>query len=75
MKYLILPLILLAGCGEQPNPATDVKVEVVLNDLHIPRVGDARVIILPSGERVLVMTGPDGLATCCLLPPLKVEKP
>jgi hypothetical protein len=74
MKFL-LPLILLAGCDQAPaNPAKDVSVEVVLNDRPIPKVNDARVIVLPTGERVLVMTGPDGLATCCLLPPLKAEK-
>lgn len=60
------------------DPAKNVQVEVVLSDKNIPQVTDARVIVLPSGERVLVLTGPEGLATCCLLPPLsapKVEKP
>lgn len=37
----------------------------------------ANIIVLPTGERVLLITGSDGLATCCLLPPLapqQVEK-
>lgn len=74
MKYIVI-FIFLAGCEQSPpNPATDVAVEVKLNDRAIPKVSDACVIVLPSGERVLVMTGPEGLATCCLLPPLKAEK-
>jgi hypothetical protein len=80
--WLILaacPLLYLVGCEKQPvSPDRAVGVEVKLDDSLIPRVNDARVIVLPTGERILVMTGSDGLATCCLLPPkpepAKVER-
>lgn len=79
--WLILatcPLLYLTGCEKQPvSPDRAVGVEVKLDDSLIPKVDDARVIVLPTGERILVLTGTDGLATCCLLPPkpdVKVEK-
>ena len=74
MRHLLLlaaALLGLAACGDT-DPAVaaakDVHVEVVLNDRHIPKVDDARILVLPTGERVLVLTGGEGLATCCLLP-------
>jgi hypothetical protein len=80
--WLILaacPLLYLVGCKKQPvSPERAVGVEVKLDDSLIPRVNDARIVILPTGERVLVMSGDNGMATCCVLPPkpepAKVEK-
>lgn len=85
MKYILLPLFLvcmvlaLVACEKQPvGPDRAVGVEVKLDDSLIPKVSDARIIILPTGERVLVMTGDNGMAACCVLPPkpepAKVEK-
>jgi hypothetical protein len=74
---MAVPLVLLlplAACGETSKPEAQVGVEVILNDSNIPKVSDARVLVLPTGERVLVLTGRDGLATCCLLPPRQLEK-
>jgi hypothetical protein len=73
-------VVLLVGCEKQPpvGPDRAVGVEVKLDDSLIPKVSDARIIILPTGERVLVMTGDNGMAACCVLPPkpepVKVEK-
>jgi hypothetical protein len=80
--WLILsacPLLYLVGCEKQPvSPDRAIGVEVKLDDSLIPKVSDARIIILPTGERVLVMTGDNGMAACCVLPPkpepAKVEK-
>lgn len=58
---------------QTPKPA----VEMVLNDIDLNYVGYAKVIVLPTGERVLFLSGSHGIAAC-LLPPLpkeaKVEK-
>lgn len=56
----------------QERPA--VGVECVLDDRKIPLVTDARVIVLPTGERVFVMTGRDGMAACCTLPAAPAER-
>jgi len=74
MKFILFALapVLLAGCADDANPKP--STEQVLN------VGigmSAKIIVLPTGERVLLITGGEGLATCCLLPPkpeVQVEK-
>lgn len=77
----LIPIIIaacalaLVGCDSTPpSPERAVRVEVRLDDRVLPSVHDARIVVLPAGERVLVMTGAEGLATCCLLPPLPAEK-
>lgn len=68
-------LVVTPACAQKaPDPEKAVGVEAVLDDSNIPYVADARVLLLPSGERVLILTGSNGLAACCLLPPRPVEK-
>lgn len=67
-------LLCLTSCGEPSKPEAQVGVEMILSDSNMPEVSDARVLVLPTGERVLVLTGGNGLATCCLLPPRQLEK-
>lgn len=74
IAFPALLLLALFGCDSKPDPEREIRVEAKLDDANLPRIGDARVVVLPTGERVLVMTGSDGLATCCLLPPLPAEK-
>ena len=62
----------LVACDEEqaPSPTVETKLDI--------RIGlYSEILVLPTGERVLLITGSNGLATCCLLPPLaqqKVEK-
>jgi hypothetical protein len=74
---LVLCLLLMSSCLEtQPvSPDRAIGVEVKLDDSLIPAVNDARIIVLPTGERVLVLTGSEGLAACCLLPPKSPSTP
>lgn len=67
-----LALLLIAGCVDSTaaKPVTEQK-------LNVGSGMNAKIIVLPTGERVLLITGGDGLATCCLLPPkpdVKVEQ-
>lgn len=48
----------------------EVVLEQRLGDKVLPGISDARVVVLPTGERVLVMFGSEGRGFCCLLPPL-----
>lgn len=67
--------LMLTGCTEDTKPK--VSMEQKISDKGVPRFDSISVIVLPTGERVLVMSGTEGLGTCCLLPPLpppKVEK-
>ena len=50
-----------------PKPTTETR-------LNIGSGMNAKIIVLPTGERVLLITGSEGLATCCLLPSIPVEK-
>lgn len=64
------------SCMEEPAKP-QVAVEQKISDKGVARFDSISVIVLPTGERVLVMSGTEGLGTCCLLPPLpppKVEK-
>lgn len=73
--FAALLAVLLMSCELQPQqPKLEAAVESKISDKNIPKVNDIRTIVLPTGERILVMTGPEGLATCCLLPPLKEAK-
>ena len=76
-----LPLILLAflalgGCVDDPTPAkTPIKIER-LDDREVA-VAALYIVTLPTGERVLLITG-SSCTTTTLLPPApaeKVEKP
>lgn len=63
------------ACSEDAKPK--VGMEQKISDRGVPRFDSINVIVLPTGERVLVMSGDNGLSACCLLPPLpapKVEK-
>jgi len=64
----------LAGCATSAPPKGKAAVEQKISDANFGRFDDVRVIVLPSGERVLVLSGANGLSACCLLPPLPVEK-
>ena len=67
---LALCLLLMSSCETTPpSPDRAIGVEVTLDDTLIPKVNDARIIVMPSEERILVLTGSEGLAACCLLPP------
>lgn len=61
--------LLLAGCEDDttPKPVTEQR-------LNIGFGMNSKIIVLPTGERVLLITGGDGLATCCLLPPIQPQK-
>lgn len=73
---LALCLLMISSCETQPtSPDRAVGVEVTLDDKLLPKVNDARIIVLPTGERVLVLTGSEGLAACCLLPPKPPSTP
>jgi hypothetical protein len=48
----------------------EVILEQRIGDKVLPGISDARVVVLPTGERVLVMFGSEGRGLCCLLPPL-----
>ena len=65
----MLVFITVIGCvpDNSPKPTTETKLNIGLGM-------NAKIINLPTGERVLLITGSDGLATCCLLPPLNPEK-
>jgi len=65
---LVLPVAAKTEAGRKPT---------VEQTLDVGWARNAKIIVLPTGERVLLITGSDGLATCCLLPPLappQVEK-
>lgn len=74
--FTTLFILLLAGCVENA-PSSKIVKEQRISDKGVPRFDSIDVIVLPTGERILVMSGQNGLSACCLLPPLappKVEK-
>lgn len=84
MKTFLRPLLVIVTvCAviflvtamviELSKPSAEPKKvieEQRINDEGVSRFDSIQVLILPSGERVLVMSGPEGLGACCLLPPL-----
>ena len=62
-------LITLPGCNEA-SATNAAKVEQRIGDRNVKRFDSIQVIVLPTGERVLVMSGTEGLGACCLLPQL-----
>lgn len=56
---------------KQPTDAPpEPGLELRLGDKVLPWYSDARIIVLPTGERILVLAGGDGRGCCCYLPPL-----
>lgn len=70
----------IAGCGEPPPPDTRPRAEVA-GPIAMPDGWDAKVVVLPTGERVLMASrswciGNDRNAhsiTAVLLPPVAAE--
>lgn len=68
---LAIVVIACVRAGQSPRPAPpEIGLEQRLGDKVLPGISDASVVVLPTGERVLVMFGSEGRGFCCLLPPL-----
>lgn len=61
-------LLMLTGCNDA-STVNVAQVEQKIGDKNVKRFDSIQVIVLPTGERVLVMSGAEGLGACCLLPP------
>jgi hypothetical protein len=66
---ILFMILFFSACvpDDSPKPTTETKLNVGMGM-------NAKIIVLPTGERVLLITGSEGLATCCLLPSIPVEK-
>jgi len=64
---IAIPFIVKPSTGAFAQQTTKPTVE---QKIDVGWGMNAKIIVLPTGERVLLITGSEGLATCCLLPPL-----
>jgi len=77
---IAIAALALAGCGDPPPPDTRPRAEVA-GPIAMPDGWNAKVVVLPTGERVLMASRSwptsSGVAACSitavLLPPVAAE--